>query len=272
MKMKIAMIQMEGTSDRGANLGCAEGFLEQAASGGAGFAVLPEMFVCPYQTAAFPEYAEEEGGPSWRRMSEATKNTGMYLAAGSMPERGEDGRIYNTAYVFDRKGKQIAKHRKMHLFDIAVEGGQHFRESETLAPGEQITVFDTEFGRMGLGICYDMRFPKLSEIMAEKGARLLLFPASFNMTTGPAHWELLLRARAVDNQVFTVGCSQARNESASYVSYGNSLIASPWGSLQVRMDEKAGMTVTEIDLDDIEKIRSQLPVLKQKRKIGGIMV
>ena len=270
--MKLALIQMEGTADREKNLQTAEFYLAEAAAQGADLAMLPEMFLCPYQTDAFPKYAEEEGGPSWQRMSAAAKKDGLILAAGSMPEKDRQGRIYNTAYVFDRSGKQIARHRKMHLFDIAVEGGQHFRESETLTAGDDVTVFDTEFGRMGLAVCYDMRFPKLSEKMTEAGAKLLLFPASFNMTTGPAHWELLLRARASDGQVFTAGCSQARNEKASYVSYGNSMIVSPWGKVLTHMDEKEGMTVTEINFDEIARIREQLPILKQKRKIGGEMI
>jgi predicted amidohydrolase len=158
--MKLALIQMEGTADREKNLQTAEFYLAEAAAQGADLAMLPEMFLCPYQTDAFPKYAEEEGGPSWQRMSADAKKDGLILAAGSMPEKDGQGRIYNTAYVFDRSGKQIARHRKMHLFDIAVEGGQHFRESETLTAGDDVTVFDTEFGRMGLAVCYDMRFPE----------------------------------------------------------------------------------------------------------------
>ena len=126
---------------------------------------------------------------------------GIWLVGGSLPEL-EGDRVYNTSYVFDPEGRQVAKHRKMHLFDIDVAGGQSFRESATLSPGEQVTVFDTPWGRMGLCICFDLRFEELCRLMVLEGARVLLAPAAFNMTTGPAHWELLLRQRAVDNQCF----------------------------------------------------------------------
>ena len=267
--IRTAMIQMEGTPDREKNLAAAEQYTASASAEGASLCVLPEMFLCPYAADAFPGYAEEEGGSSWQRLSALAKKCGVILAAGSIPEKDEAGKIYNTSYVFDSAGRQIARHRKMHLFDIAVEGGQHFRESETLSPGEEITVFETPFGKMGLAICYDIRFPHLAEKMAAAGAGLLIYPASFNMTTGPAHWELLLRARALDNQVFTLGCSQARNPSASYVSYGNSMIVSPWGKILTRMDENAGISLTDLDLSEIAKVREELPVLRQKHLIQG---
>lgn len=144
----------------------------------------------------------------------------MYLAAGSFPEEDREGRLYNTGYVFDRQGRELARHRKMHLFDIQVEGGQCFRESDTFSPGDTYTVFDTEFGRMGLCICFDIRFPELFSLMVQVGARLVLVPAAFNRTTGPAHWDLVFRQRAVDGQCFTAGAAPARDPAAAYVSYG----------------------------------------------------
>lgn len=150
-----------------------------------------------------------------------------------MPE--EDGeKIYNTSFVFDRSGNQIVRHRKMHLFDIRVDGGQSFCESDTFSAGEDITVFDTEFGKMGLIICFDIRFPELTRLEAFKGAQAVFVPAAFNMTTGPAHWELSFRARALDNQVFMVGCAPARDENAFYVSYANSIVTGPWGDVLAR--------------------------------------
>lgn len=138
---------------------------------GIDLAVLPEMFCCPYENKYFPEYAEIEGGDTWEKCSRLAAEYGIYLVAGSMPERDEAGNIYNTSYVFDRNGHQIGKHRKMHLFDIDVKGGQYFKESDTLTPGDQVTVFDTEFGKMGLCICYDFRFPELARLMVDEGAR-----------------------------------------------------------------------------------------------------
>ena len=200
----------------------------------------------------------------WQAMSDAAREHHIYLVAGSMPEKDEAGHVYNTAYAFDREGKQIGKHRKMHLFDIAVKGGQTFRESDTLTAGNQVTTFDTEFGRCGLEICYDIRFPELARLTEEAGARIIFVPAAVNMTTGPAHWELSFRMRALDNQVFMVGCSQARQDSG-YISYGHSIVTSPWGDVIHMMDEKEGMALVELDLDRIDQVREQLPLLKQRR-------
>ncbi|MCD8014331.1 MAG: carbon-nitrogen hydrolase family protein [Lachnospiraceae bacterium] len=173
--------------------------------------------------------------------------------------------VYNTSYIFNRQGEQIAKHRKMHLFDIDIRGGQRFFESETLTAGSQVTVFDTEFGRMGLMICFDIRFPELARLMALNGARAILVPAAFNMTTGPAHWELAFRSRAVDNQVFMVGCSPARDMESSYHAYGNSLVVSPWGDIRARLDERESILFCDIDLNETGTIREQLPLLRARR-------
>ena len=174
-------------------------------------------------------------------------------------------RIYNTSYVFDREGKQIAKHRKMHLFDINVPGGQCFRESDTLTAGDEVTVFDTEFGKMGLCICYDVRFPELARLMALEGARMVLVPAAFNLTTGPAHWELVYRSEAMYNQMFYVATSPARDMEASYHAWGHSMVADPRGAVVAMMDEKEGYQVTELNLADVEPARQQIPLLAQRR-------
>ena len=141
--MKIGLIQIGANEEKEKSLALAEEYITNAAKSGADIIMLPEMFNCPYNTKNFPVYAEPEGGPSWKRMSEAARTCGKYLIAGSMPECDADGRVFNTSYVFGPDGKQLSKHRKMHLFDIAVKGGQHFRESETLTAGDDVTVFDT---------------------------------------------------------------------------------------------------------------------------------
>ena len=156
--MNIGLIQIGAQEEKEKSLALAEDYILKAAGSGADIIMLPEMFNCPYNTENFPIYAEPEGGPCWTRMSDAARNCGKYLIAGSMPECDSKGRVYNTSYVFGPDGNQLAKHRKMHLFDIAVKGGQYFRESETLTAGDQVTIFDTEFGRFGVMICYDIRY------------------------------------------------------------------------------------------------------------------
>ncbi len=264
MKMKIAQVQMPVSDSREKTIEYISPAIAKSAEK-ADLIALPEMFSCPYHVENFPRYAEEEQGHMWQVCSELAKKHGVYLSAGTMPERGADGKIYNTAYVFDRHGKQIAKHRKMHLFDIDVKGGQYFKESDTLTAGDRVTVFDTEFGTFGLCICYDFRFPELARLMTLKGAQVILVPAAFNMTTGPAHWELMFRSQSVSNQVYAVGTAPARMAGASYQSWGHSIITDPWGTVVNQMDEKEGIHITEIDLERVKEIREQLPLLKQRR-------
>lgn len=263
--LKLAMIQAPVTHDKTANVERACAKVAEAARMGADIAVLPEMFSCPYSNAFFPAYAEPNEGYTWQVMSECARQNGVILVAGSIPELDGE-RLYNTSFVFDRRGEQIARHRKVHLFDIDVVGGQRFFESETLSPGMEATVFETEFGIMGLCICFDMRFPELSRLMALKGAQAIIAPANFNMTTGPAHWELLFRQRAVDNQLFTIGVSAARDEKGVYVSYGNTIVCSPWGEVLYRAGAEETTILAEIDLSLNTSIRAQLPLLSALRK------
>lgn len=264
-KLQTALIQMRVTADKAENLSTAGKWIEQCAAEGARLVMLPEMFCCPYDSAAFPRYAELEGGPVWNVLAGAARQHRIYLVGGSMPEVDEAGSIYNTCYIFDPQGRQIGKHRKMHLFDIDVSGGQRFRESDTLSSGNRVTVVDTDFGRLGVAICYDIRFPELARLMVLQGAKILAYPGAFNMTTGPAHWDILFRARALDNQVYVLGCAPARDETAGYVSYGNSLITSPWGKIAAQLGVEEGRLLTEIDLDEVERVRRELPLLQHRR-------
>lgn len=263
--MKIGIIQLMVCNDKLINMKNALDKIHELAQKGADMVVLPEMFNCPYDSRFFPSFAEPEGGLCYSQLSQAAKDSHIYIVGGSMPENDISGRLYNTCYIFDRNGNKIGKHRKMHLFDIDIHGGQRFKESDTLTPGDKITVFDTEFGRMGAAICYDYRFPELSRLMVDKGAKVIIVPAAFNMTTGPAHWELLFRQRAVDNQVFSIGAAPARDYEASYVSYGNSIVVSPWGDVIERLDEEEGEMLVDIDLSIVDSIREQLPLLKHRR-------
>jgi predicted amidohydrolase len=223
------------------------------------------MFNCPYSNAKFPEYAEDiPEGLTAQAMSGAAKRLGIYIIAGSIPERDSKG-IYNTCLSFNREGEIIGKHRKAHLFDINVPGKITFRESDTLTPGDSATVFDTEFLRIGTAICYDIRFPELSRLMVQKGAKVIILPGAFNMTTGPAHWELLVRTRALDNQVYFAAASPARDESAAYIAYGNSMVAGPWGDVISRAGYAEEIIYAHIDPGRLDRVREELPLLKHRR-------
>ena len=265
-KIKIAAIQMPTVADKMENVRTVKTYLEKIKDENPDFVILPEMFCCPYQTENFPIYAEKEGGPVWQQLSGYAKQYGIYLIGGSMPEKDAEGNVYNTSYIFDREGKQIGKHRKVHLFDIDVKGGQTFKESDTLTAGDSDTVFDTEFGKMGVMLCFDIRFPELSRMMVNDGARIVFVPAAFNMTTGPAHWELSFRTRALDNQIYMVGCAPARDVSAGYISWGHSIVTDPWGRVIDMLDEKKGILLAELDMDYEEQVREELPLLKSIRK------
>lgn len=265
-KIKIAAIQMSTVADKMENVRTVKTYLEKIKDENPDFVILPEMFCCPYQTENFPIYAEKEGGPVWQQLSGYAKQYGVYLIGGSMPEKDAEGNVYNTSYIFDREGKQIGKHRKVHLFDIDVKGGQTFKESDTLTAGDSDTVFDTEFGKIGVMLCFDIRFPELSRMMVNDGAKVIFVPAAFNMTTGPAHWELSFRTRALDNQIYMVGCAPARDVSAGYISWGHSIVTDPWGRVIDMLDEKKGILLAELDMDYEEQVREELPLLKSRRK------
>ncbi len=263
--LTVAQVQMRVTRDKAENIAAACRLIRRAAEQGAEFVMLPEMFCCPYENGAFRPYGEEQDGPAQRALSALAAALGIWIVGGSIPEL-EENRVYNTSFVYDSAGRQVARHRKMHLFDISVEGGQTFRESDTLSPGGEITVFDTPWGMMGLCICFDLRFEELARLMALRGARVIFVPAAFNMTTGPAHWELLFRQRAVDNQLFTVGTSPARSESETYVAWGHSIVCDPWGSVLHQCGAGEEISITSLDLHRVESVRRQLPILRARRE------
>ena len=265
-KVKIALCQMNVIDDKETNLEKAGSMIADSINENADFIVLPEMFNCPYSNDKFIEYAEEEQeSVTLNKISKLAGNNNVYILAGSIPEK-EGDKIFNTSYLFDKKGQILAKHRKMHLFDIDVKDRITFKESDVLTAGDEFTLAETEFGKIGIGICYDVRFVELARIMVENGAQILFYPGAFNMTTGPAHWELLFRARALDNQVFCIGVAPALNMDASYHSYGHSIITNPWGEVIAQADEKERLIICEIDLSEIKKIREEIPLLKNKRK------
>ena len=264
MTLKLGQVQLMVGRDKAENLRRACVLIRRAAEQGAQLVMLPEMFCCPYENEMFRPNSEEQGGPAQQALSALSRELGIWIVGGTIPER-EGKKLYNTCYVYDDQGRQAARHRKIHLFDVNVEGGQYFMESDTFAPGNDITLLDTPWGRLGLCVCFDLRFKELCRVMTLRGARMILAPAAFNMTTGPAHWELLLRQRAVDNQCFTVGVSPARNEHASYVAFGNSLVSDPWGTVLCRAEADPAILNAQLDFSRLEAVRRQLPILSARR-------
>lgn len=269
-KINIALCQMNVVDNKGENIRKAIQMIKESKKQGADLAVLPEMFNCPYENEKFIEYAEElNGSQTLEKIANIAKEENIHVLAGSIPELEEDGEgiqsIYNTAVLFDNKGKLLGKHRKMHLFDIDVKGKIYFKESDTLSAGNEFTVIETELTTIGIGICYDVRFVELSRIMALNGAQILIFPGAFNLTTGPAHWEILFRSRALDNQVYAIGVAPALDKDASYNSFGHSIAVNPWGEIIEELDYEEGLKIVEIDLDEIKRIREEIPILKNRR-------
>lgn len=264
-EIKLALLQMEVVDDKSANIKKAKKMISSASKEGAKLIILPEMFNCPYDNSRFRDYAENPSkSPTLDAMAEISRDKQIHLVAGSIPELSQ-GNIYNTSFFFNDKGAILGFHRKMHLFDIDVPGKIFFKESDTLTAGEKITVIESDLGKVGIGICYDIRFPELSRLMALKGADIMVYPGAFNLTTGPAHWKTLLRSRALDNQIFIAAASPARNENASYVAYGHSLICNPWGEVIKEAGSKEEILYSTINLEDNSKIRKELPVLSNRR-------
>ena len=261
---KTAICQIRTELDQGQTMKKAEGMVREAAENGAQVVCLPEMFNCPYSRKYFRTIGVQGHESSVKAMSSWARENRIVLIGGSVPEI-EDGKIYNTCFVFNEKGEQIARHRKIHLFDVDIPG-MCFRESDTFTSGRDITVFDTRYGRFGVAICFDVRFPELFRAMAKRGAQMIFLPAQFNMKTGPAHWEMSLRMRAVDNEVFFAGASAARHEGFSYECWGHSMVVDPFGPILAAADEKEQILYAEIDLSRTEVVRAQLPTFNCLRE------
>ncbi|GJJ68732.1 omega-amidase [Entomortierella parvispora] len=264
---KLALVQLAVTADKSANLANARAHVLEAANNGANVIVLPECFNSPYGTSFFREYSESiKDGPSVKALSEMAKEAKAYLIGGSIPERDPtNDNIYNTCTVYNPAGEQIAAHRKIHLFDIDVPGKIRFQESETLTAGESLTHVDTEYGKIGVGICYDIRFPEPAMIAARKGCFAMIYPGAFNMVTGPLHWELLQRARAVDNQVYVAACSPARDVTAGYHAWGHSTVVAPTGQVVATMEENQGIVYADLDPQALNDFRQSVPLYAQRR-------
>lgn len=289
------MLQFPVTADKAHNIQTARDYIQRAYAAGAQLCVLPEIWNSPYATAAFPDYAEplpgvgdaradaDGWGASAVMLMEMAAATRMYIVGGSVPERSA-GHIYNTCLAVDPAGKIVAKHRKVHLFDVDVPGGIQFKESETLTGGDGATYFDVEgggddddsgLGRIGIGICYDLRFPEYALLLTQHhGCHVLVYPGAFNLTTGPAHWELLQRARAVDGQCFVLTASPARTPPPAagtgagyphYAAWGHSSAVSPWGEVVATCAEAPALVVADLDMGQMRDMRRAIPTMGQKR-------
>jgi len=300
--LRVALCQFHVTNDKKTNEESARNYLSRAKAKGATMAVLPEIWNSPYATSAFAEYAERlpdigdglssDDDLKWsssasRLLMKAARELDMWIVGGSVPERvtttNQDGteeeKIYNTCLVLNPDGVVVAKHRKVHLFDINVPGGITFFESETLSPGSTVSHFETPYGEIGVGICYDIRFAEYAMLLRQKhDCLVLIYPGAFNMTTGPAHWELLQKARAIDNQCYVVTASPARSEEDDdndnekksnkyphYTAWGHSTVVSPWGDVVATTDEKECIVIADLDLDRLAEVRSGIPIGNQRR-------
>lgn len=266
--MRLTVLQLKVTDDKSANLKKVERLCREETIRESDFLVLPEMFNCPYEEKRFEEFAEEIPGRSTELLSRVARETETYIVGGSIPEKSpkktEEG-IFNTSVILDPDGEIIGKHRKIHLFRVDYPGRIRFDEAKYLNSGDEVTVVETDYGKVGVAICYDLRFPELIRSMTQAGSRMIFFPAAFNTTTGPAHWRTLLRTRAIDNQVFVVAASPARNRDSSYRAYGHSLVADPWGEVLAEAGEAEATLDLKIDLDKVEEVRKRLPLLESLR-------
>ena len=299
---RVALLQVPVTESKSTNLKTASDYIRKAHDAGAKLTVLPEIWNSPYATSAFGDYAEmlpnvgdklteasNEGetseaadngwGQSSRLLMTLAKECNMYIVGGSIPEKC-DNKIFNTCLIINPNGEVVGKHRKVHLFDIDVPGGICFKESDTLTAGDGVTHFDVDgLGKIGIGICYDIRFPEFAMLLTQQyDCKILIFPGAFNLTTGPAHWELLQRARAVDGQCYVMTASPARTSPPNdddetdtkskyphYSAWGHSIVVSPWGEVIATCDEDPAMVVTDLDMSKVDEMRMAIPTMKQKR-------
>jgi predicted amidohydrolase len=263
--LRVAAVQLNATADREANLAAADSLVRQAAARGARLVLLPEKWTLLGSGEQLRAGAEPIDGPamSWARA--AARELGIELVAGSFTELDADGRRHNTSLHIGPDGEIRATYRKIHMFDVTVEGLE-YRESEHEDAGGEIVVSRTDDGlELGMTICYDLRFPELYRILALRGARVLLVPAAFTLATTRDHWEILLRARAVENQAFVIAANQIGENEPGRFSGGRSMIVDPWGVVLAQATDTVGVIVADLDLGRLESIRSSLPSLANRR-------
>lgn len=267
--VKVAAIQLTSSDDAAANMANARRLLEQAAQAGAKIALLPENVALMGRREADKfAIAEDEGsGPLQQALADAARECGLWIVGGTLPiKRAGESRVAAAVLVFDESGKQVARYDKMHLFDVSVaERGETYRESASIAPGAAPVVVDTPAGPLGLSVCYDLRFPELFRSLTAAGARWFVVPAAFTVPTGRAHWETLLRARAIENLAFVVAAGQTGLHPNGRETWGDSMIIDHWGAIQSRLPHGEGVVVAEFDLEAQARVRAEFPVLSHRR-------
>ena len=267
--MRVAVCQMRSGDDVEANLAEARRLLGEAAEGGSDLAVLPELFAYLGARARVPEVAEPlPDGPVAGALAAVARERSMWVLGGSLHERDGD-RIFNTAPLFDRSGELVARYRKIHLFDVDLDGQPPFRESAVFTPGTELVTHEVEGVRVGLAICYDLRFPELFRGLMALGAELFAIPAQFQQRTGEAHWEVLVRARAIEDQCFVAAAAQWGEfgpPEERRRSYGRSMVVGPWGDLLADAPvEGSEVRIADVDLAALRRVRSILPALDHRR-------
>jgi predicted amidohydrolase len=266
--MIAAVVQMTSGSDLERNLASAAKWIAEAARRGAELVALPEMFPLMREEGADPASAQPQdvpGGRVPRFLAEQAAEHGIVLAGGTFAERiPGDARVFNTSTVFGPTGELLALYRKIHLFDVDLPGAT-LRESARVAAGAEVVIAKTALGTLGLSVCYDMRFPELYRQLGDRGAQVLLVPSAFTVPTGRDHWEVLLRARAIENQCFVVASAQFGEHNATRRSFGRSLIADPWGTVLCVVPDGEGVGLAELDFARQAEIRTRLPALRHRR-------
>jgi predicted amidohydrolase len=268
----FAAIQLNSQAEVGQNLDRVATLVAEASRRGARAVLLPENFAYVGDEEGKRSFAEElplgaaPTGQIGARLAELARAHGLHILAGGMPERAADpDRPYNTFAVFGPDGRLVARYRKIHLFDVDLPDGSRYRESAATTAGDEPLVVDIDGVRVGLSICYDLRFPELYRLQALAGAQILLVPAAFTRHTGRAHWELLLRARAVENQCFVIAAGQVGESLPGKECFGHSMVVDPWGTVLACRPEGTGIVLAELDFDAQRRIRSELPALANRR-------
>jgi predicted amidohydrolase len=266
--MRVAVCQLNTGGDVSANLDAAERSLREAAAGGTDLAALPEYFSYLGTSRRRAELAEPVPGPTTDRVAALARELGIWVLGGSVLERDDSG-VYDTSVLFDRTGEVVARYRKIHLYDVDLPGQPPIRESATITPGDALVTHETEFARVGLSICYDVRFPELYRGLMAMGAEVLFAPAQFQHETGKDHWHVLLRARAIENQCFVVApgqCGTFGDPAKGRRSYGHSLIVDPWGRILAEgSEDEPGVWLADLDFVELRRIRLALPALQHRR-------
>jgi nitrilase len=263
--MKIASVQMISGPEVRPNLATAARMVGEAAATGARLVALPEYFPLIGATEEARLNARETGGhgPIQDFLAETAKEHGIWLVGGSIPLTARDPcKLLNSCLVFDDQGRQVARYDKIHLFGFT-KGEEHYDEAATIEPGDKVVTVDTPIGRVGLAICYDLRFPELFRAMGP--VDLLILPAAFTDTTGRAHWETMLRTRAIENQCYLMASAQGGQHPTGRMTHGNSMIIDPWGDILARMDKGEGVVAAELDAARIAEVRASLPALKHRK-------